>query len=54
MIFICTTVTDALIKRAKAKWDTSNNMEELQCDIDAYIASLREAGLSELTEEYKV
>lgn len=54
MIFVCATVTDALTRRMEEKWDTSKVKEELQCDICAHIAKVRDAKLSELAKAYEV
>lgn len=37
-----------------AKWDTSKVREKLRHDIDAHVASVRAAKLSELTSSYEV
>ncbi|KAL3720863.1 hypothetical protein ACJRO7_005637, partial [Eucalyptus globulus] len=42
---------DAVIEQAK--WDTSRAREKLQRDIDAHVASVRAAKLSELTKAYE-
>ncbi|XP_048139463.1 protein ROOT HAIR DEFECTIVE 3-like isoform X2 [Rhodamnia argentea] len=42
---------DAII--AQAKWDTSRVREKLLRDIDAHVASVRDAKLSELTKAYE-
>lgn len=38
----------------KADWDTSKVREKLRRDIDAHVASVRAAKLSELTTSYQV
>lgn len=38
----------------KANWDTSKVREKLRRDIDAHVASVRAAKLSELTSSYEV
>ncbi|KAF8011591.1 hypothetical protein BT93_J2009 [Corymbia citriodora subsp. variegata] len=40
-------------KVCSAKWDTSRAREKLRCDIDAHVASVHAAKLSELTKAYE-
>lgn len=49
---LCFILSDVVIEQAN--WDASKAREKLQRDIDAHVASIRAAKLSELTTSYEV